>query len=179
MAEAWRSVKCSFLASASKPGVRKWILEISPFIRQALASFKLLDPRRIAMIRSITSQAAIRPSCTSFLSSSFWRRTWYFFLVFTCWKSRKCFKIPRRVRVSGLPPAMASMLTPKVSSSFVFLYRRLMILSTSASLRSSRTIRIPSLFDWLEISTTSGSFLLSTSSATSIRNLLIPAPIMV
>jgi DNA gyrase subunit B len=62
---------------------------------------------------------------------------------------------------------------------FVFLYKIFLIFSTSASFFSSRTMRIPSLLDWLDISVTSVSFLDSTRSATSIRNLLIPAPIMV
>ena len=90
-------------------------------VRQARASFKFFDPLSTAMIRSMQSQAAISPSWTSCRSRSFCSRTWYFFSVFWYWKSRKFFRMPRRLKVSGRPPAMASMFTPKVSSSFVFL----------------------------------------------------------
>ena len=41
------------------------------------------------------------------------------------------------------------------------------------------TMRMPSLEDWLVMSTISCVFLVSASAATSIRNLPMPAPIMV
>ena len=56
---------------------------------------------------------------------------------------------------AGLPFATASIFTPKVSSSFVFLYKRFLSASTSAPFLSSKTILIPSFDDWLVISTIS------------------------
>ena len=47
----------------------------------------LLLPRRISMIRSITSHALIRPSCTSRRSISLRRRFWYLRVATSNWKS--------------------------------------------------------------------------------------------
>ena len=54
-----------------------------------------------------------------------------------------------------------------------------MIRSISAPFFSSSTIRMPSLSDWFEMSTISGSFFASTNSATSCMNFMMPWPIMV
>ena len=49
----------------------KVILSVTTSVRHALASFTFLLPRRISIIRSMTSHALINPSCISFLSNSF------------------------------------------------------------------------------------------------------------
>ena len=131
------------------------------------------------MIRSITSHALIRPSCTSRRSISLRRRFWYLRVATSNWKSTWCSITCLRLNVSGLPSATASMLTPNVSSKRVFLYSRFVIRSTSAPFFSSSTMRVPSFEDWLEMSTISGAFLLSTSPATSFRNFPMFAPIIV
>ena len=74
---------------------------------------------------------------------------------------------------------MASIFTPNVSSSLVFLYSIFVSFSTSAPFLSSSTILIPFLSDAFEISTISFVFLFSTSEITSDINLLILAPIIV
>ena len=125
------------------------------------------------------SHALIRPSLISLLSSSFFRSVWYFLVLSSYWKSIWCLIIFLNPKVSGLPSTIASMLTPNVSSSLVFLYKRLIRLSTSAFFLSSNTIRIPSLEDSLEISTTSVVFFVSIRSTTSDINLPILAPIIV
>ena len=150
-----------------------------PSTRHFFTCSRFLLPRRISMIRSITSQALIRPSCTSCFSSSLSRSVWYFLVVISktksTWYSMICF----RLSVSGRPSATASILTPKVSSRRVFLYSILVRFSTSVSFFSSSTIRIPSLEDWFEISTMSVVFFVSTRDATSLRNLPMFAPSMV
>ena len=73
------------------------------------------------MIRSMTLQALIRPSCTSLRSSSLASRLLYFLVAIWNWKSTLAFRMAFSPMVSGLPSQMASMLTPKVSSSLVFL----------------------------------------------------------
>ena len=78
MADACFSVKQSLDASFFDFCVLKVIFSVSPLIRQDLASFKLLLPRRISIIKSIISQALIRPSLISFCSNSFLRRVSYF-----------------------------------------------------------------------------------------------------
>ena len=131
------------------------------------------------MIRSITSHALIRPSWTSCFSSSLSSSVWYLRVVISntksTWYSIICF----RLNVSGLPSATASIFTPNVSSRRVFLYSILVRFSTSVSFLSSSTIRMPSLEDWLEISTISVVFFVSIRDATSFRNLPMFAPSMV
>ena len=87
--------------------------------------------------------------------------------------------IPLRSSVSGRPSTIASIFTPNVSSSFVFLYKRFFKRSTSAPFRSSNTIRIPSLEDSLEISRISVVTLFSMSAMVSDKNLEILFPIIV
>ena len=86
--------------------------------------------------------------------------------------------IPLRSSVSGRPSTIASIFTPNVSSSFVFLYKRFFKRSTSAPFRSSNTIRIPSLEDSLEISKISVVTLFSMSATVSDKNLEILFPII-
>ncbi len=74
---------------------------------------------------------------------------------------------------------MASMFTPKVSSSFVFLYKIFLILFISAFFLSSRAILMPSLEDSFVMSVTSASFFVSISSTISEINFPMLAPIMV
>ncbi len=178
MAFACFSVKLSWEAITFDSLERNFIPVVFPSVRQAFAMALSLEPRRISITRSITLQALINPSWISFRSLSFSRRVVYFLAATWNWKSTLYLIICLSPITSGLPSAMASIFTPKVSSRRVFLYSILTKLSASASLRSSITIRMPSLEDWLEISTISGAFLLSARAATSIRNLAMFAPIM-
>ena len=152
---------------------------VSPFVRQFSASFRFLEPRITAITRSMMLQAAIRPSWISRLPSSFSRSTRYFRSRISCWKRSHSARILGRLMTSGLPSQMASILTPKVSSSFVFLYRIFRILSMSASFLSSMKMLTPSPAVAFPISVISGSFFASTSSAVSDMNFPMPAPIMV
>ncbi len=179
IADAWRSVKSSFAACLRDFSLRNLIAPVSPFIRQFFASFIFLLPRKISIIRSITSQARISPSCTSFFSCSFASSVLYFLVASSYWNSTWWRIIGTMPIVSGLPFATESMLTPNVSSSFVFLYKRLHKFSISAPRRSSSTMRMPSLDDWLEISTMSFVFFVSASVPTSFKNFPMPAPIIV
>ena len=70
MASAWRSVNRSMEAIFFEIFDLKVMLSVRPWVRQALASWTLRLPRRISMIRSITSQALMSPSWISFFSSS-------------------------------------------------------------------------------------------------------------
>ena len=74
---------------------------------------------------------------------------------------------------------MANILTPKVSSNLVFLYKPCNTLFASAPFLNSSTILIPSFEDWLEISVISGIFFVSTNVATSLKNFPMLAPIIV
>ena len=87
--------------------------------------------------------------------------------------------IPFKSNVSGRPLTIASILTPNVSSSFVFLYKRFLRRSTSAPFRSSRTILIPSFDDSFEISKISVVTLFSISDTISDKNLDMLFPIIV
>ena len=115
------SVKRSFAASRFDCSDLKLMLSVIPSVKQALASFTFLLPRRISMIRSMTSVALIRPSWISFLSRSFARSVWYLRVASSYWKFTWWRMIGTIPIVSGFPSATANMLTPKVSSSFVFL----------------------------------------------------------
>ena len=170
MALAWFSENLSCWAMIPDSLDLKRIPSVFPSTRQAFAIARSLEPRRISMIKSMTLQAFIRPSCISLLLFSLARRFSYFLVVVSYWKSTLAFMISFSPRVSGLPSTMASIFTPNVSSSLVFLYSMLIKLSTSASLRSSMTIRMPSLEDWLEISLISCVFFVSARDATSERN---------
>ena len=121
IAVACASVNKSFAACLRDFSVRKLIPSVIPSDRHAFAIFKVLLPRIISIIKSITSTARIRPSWISFLSSSFSRSTLYLCSVFWYWNSMKLRRIPFKFKVSGLPSAIASILTPNVSSNFVFL----------------------------------------------------------
>ena len=121
MALAWASVNLSWEAITSDSRVLNLIPAVLPSTRQAFACCLSLEPLRISIIRSITLQALIRPSWISFLSCSFLRRLVYFLVASSNWKSVQAFRIFFMPMVSGLPSAMASILTPKVSSSLVFL----------------------------------------------------------
>ena len=156
--------------------VLKLIPSVFPVIRQSFAILRFLLPLSISIIRSIILQARMSPSLISLLSSSLFRSVVYFLVASSNWKSIWCVIICLSPSVSGLPSTIASMLTPNVSSSFVFLYSILMSLSTSTFFLSSKTMRIPSLEDSLDISCV---FLVSISSTTSDMNLPMPAPIMV
>ena len=169
----------SFEAAFSLTLVLKRIPSVTPSTRHFLTCSRFLLPRRISMIRSITSHALIRPSWISLFSCSLSRRVLYFLVVTSNRNSTWCSMICLRLNVSGLPSATASMFTPNVSSRRVFLYNMLVRFSTSVSFLSSRTIRIPSLEDWLEMSTMSVVFFVSTRDATSFRNLPIFAPSIV
>ncbi len=81
--------------------------------------------------------------------------------------------------VSGRPSETTSILTPKVSSSFVFRKSRFRTRSASAPFFSSMTIRMPSFDDWLDRSAISGAWRLSASAATSFMNFPMPAPTIV
>ena len=159
--------------------VLKLIPSVFPVIRQSFAILRFLLPLSISIIRSIILQARMSPSLISLLSSSLFRSVVYFLVASSNWKSIWCVIICLSPSVSGLPSTIASMLTPNVSSSFVFLYSILMSLSTSTFFLSSKTMRIPSLEDSLDISVMSCVFLVSISSTTSDMNLPMPAPIMV
>ena len=152
---------------------------VTPFTRQSLAWGRVLLPRRISIIRSMQSQALMRPSCISFFSRSLARRVLYFRVQISYWNSTEWRMTGTRPRVSGFPSATASILTPKVSSSRVFFMMRFSTASTSAPFLSSMTMRIPSLEDWFEISVISVVSRVSTSFATSFKNFPMPAPIMV
>ena len=86
MASAWRSVKRRLCASFWDCADLKAIPSVIPSVRQALAILTFALPRRISMIRSITSQAWINPSCTSFFSSSFASSVVYFLFASSYWK---------------------------------------------------------------------------------------------
>ena len=75
------SEKFRLLAYSSDSLLLNFILSVIPFIRQFLASLRLLLPRSISIIRSIISHALIRPSLISFCSISLLRSVVYF-LVF-------------------------------------------------------------------------------------------------
>ena len=92
-----------------------------PSTRQAFAMARSLDPRKISMTRSITLQALIRPSWISLRSCSLANRLVYFLVATSNWKSTLALMICFKPIVSGLPFAIASILTPKVSSRRVFL----------------------------------------------------------
>ena len=179
MAFAWFSVKCSFAAAFSDALVRKRIPSVAPFTRQFFTCSRFLLPLKISIIKSITSQALINPSWISCFSFSLESRVLYFRVVTSNWKSTWCSIICFKLKVSGLPFATASMLTPNVSSRRVFLYSILVRFSISVPFLSSNTIRIPSFEDWFEISTISVVFLDSTSPATSFKNFPMFAPIIV
>ena len=131
------------------------IPSVSPFMRHAFAIFWSRLPLNISIIRSITLQAFMSPCCISSFSCSFARSVSYFLFAISYWKLTWCLIIGTRPSVSGLPFATASIFTPKVSSSFVFLYKRFLSASTSAPFLSSKTILIPSFDDWLVMSTIS------------------------
>ena len=179
IAVVWRSVKRSSDAIFSDCADLKVILSVTPSVRHALASFTFLLPRRISIIRSMTSHALINPSCISFLSNSFFSNVWYFLVASSYWNFTWWRMIGTSPSVSGRPSATASIFTPNVSSNFVFLYSRLMRFCVSAPFRSSNTIRIPSLEDWFVISTISFVFLVSTRLYTSFKNFPMFAPIIV
>jgi len=73
------------------------------------------------MIKSMTLQALIRPSWISLFALSLASRFSYFRVVVSYWKSTLAFMISLSPIVSGLPFEIASIFTPKVSSSLVFL----------------------------------------------------------
>ena len=54
---------------------------VFPSTRQFFAIFLSLEPRRISMIRSMTLQALMRPSCISLRSISLARRLVYFLVA--------------------------------------------------------------------------------------------------
>ena len=81
IAEACFSVKSSLAAFFFEASVLNLIPSILPLIRQSFAILRLELPRRISIIRSIISQALIRPSLISLLASSLLRSVVYF-LVF-------------------------------------------------------------------------------------------------
>ena len=176
---ACRSVKCSCCAIISDAGFLNVILSVTPSVRHALASLILRLPRRISIMRSMTLQALIKPSWISFLSSSFARSVLYLRVAISYWNCTWWRMIGTIPIVSGLPSATASILTPKVSSSFVFLYNRFLSASTSAPFFRSKTMRIPSFDDWFVISTISEVAFVSTRFPTSFKNLPILAPIIV
>ena len=119
------------------------------------------------------------PSSISLFFSSFSRSFPNLLCKRSSWKERYSSNIRFNERVSGLPLAMASIFTGKLSSSLVFLYKMFLIRSISALFFSSRTIRMPCSPDWFEISVISVIFFSSQSCATSCINLLMPAPIIV
>ena len=121
IAVACRSVKFSFDASSFDFFDLKVMSSVAPVIRQFFAVSRRLDPLMISMIRSMISTARIRPSWTSRFSVSFARRFVYFRVLISFWNFREASRICFNPRTSGLPSAMQSMLTPKVSSNFVFL----------------------------------------------------------
>ena len=176
---AWRSVKFNPAACFFEASDLNWMPSVLPFTRQSFAIFKFLLPRRISIIKSIISQALINPSLISLLSSSLFKRVVYLRVAISYWKSIWCLIICFKPSVSGLPSTIASILTPNASSSFVFLYNTFFKYSTSAFFFNSSTMRIPSLEEALEISTTSVIFFVSIKSTTSEINFPIFAPIMV
>ena len=121
MAVACRSVKQRCLASSSEPRKRNFIFSVLPCIRHSLASRIFFAPRKISIIKSMTSQALIRPSCTSFFSSSLASNVLYLRVASSYWKSTWWRIMGTSPIVSGLPSATASILTPNVSSRRVFL----------------------------------------------------------
>ena len=179
IAVAWRSEKWSMEAVFSESLDLNLIPSVSPVIRHFFACLIFLLPRRISMIKSMTSQALIRPSWISHLSCSFFSRVVYLRVASSYWNCTLWRITDTSPIVSGFPLATASIFTPKVSSSRVFLYKRLHRFCASAPFFSSMTIRMPALEDWLEISTISDVFFVSTRLYTSFRNLPIFAPIMV
>ena len=179
MAFACFSVKFNCCAIREDSFDRNRIPSVTPLVRQFLTIVLSLEPRRISMIRSMILHARIRPSWISLFSSSLFRSVVYFRVAISYWKATFCAMMLFSPSVSGLPPAIAIMLTPKVSSRRVFLYNRFLKFSTSVSFFSSMTMRIPSLEDWLEMSSISGAFFCSYSAATSCRNFPMFAPIIV
>ena len=173
------SVKESFDALFCEADDLNLISSVLPFTRHSFAILRFLLPLNISIIRSIISHALISPSLISLLSSSFLRSVLYFLVLSSYWKLIWCSIIFLIPRVSGFPSTIASIFTPNVSSSLVFLYKRLIRLSTSAFFFNSRTILIPSFDDSLEMSTTSLAFLASIRSTTSEINLPILAPTIV
>ena len=155
------------------------IPSVSPEIRQFFACLRLVLPLRISIIRSMILHAFIRPSLISLLSYSFLRRVVYFLVLISYWNSTLYLIMSLSPRTSGLPSAIVSILTPKVSSNLVFLYKRCSSFLTSAFFFSSSTILMPSLEDSLEISVISCVFFVSIRSTTSDINLPIPVPIIV
>ena len=87
-----------------------------PLTRQSFAILRLALPRNISIIRSIISQALIRPSLISLLAFSFSRSVVYFLVASSYWKLMWCFIISLIPKVSGLPSTIASIFTPNVSS---------------------------------------------------------------
>ena len=182
IASACISVKSKVFAIFLSSAIRYLTLSTLPVIKHSFASAFVLLPLIVSITASKTSIALIKPSCTSAFSFSFVSIVVYF-RWFTSnkklmWYSNADFK----ERVSGRPSAIASMLTPKVSSSFVLLSRIVLIFSASSSdtfFFKSRTILMPSFDDWLEISTISGICFESTNNATSFKKFAIPAPIIV
>ena len=182
IASACISVKSKVFAIFLSSAMRYLILSILPVIKHSFASAFVLLPLIVSITASRTSIALIKPSCTSAFSFSFVSIVVYFLWFTSNRKLMWCSSADFKERVSGRPSAIASILTPKVSSSFVLLSRIILILSASSSdtlFFKSRTILIPSFEDWLEISTISGICFESTSIATSFKRFAMPAPIIV
>ena len=152
MASACLFVKSRVFAAFSEVLVLNFMPSVFPSTRQASAIALSLLPRRISMIRSMQSQAFISPSWTSFFSLSLFRSVVYLRLASSYWNSTWCLMIGTIPRVSGRPSQTQSILTPNVSSSFVFLYSRFIKFSKSAPFLRSMTILMPSFEDWFEIS---------------------------
>ncbi len=121
MASAWGSVNWSCAAIAIEAFVLNRMPSVFPRTRQSFACWRLFDPRRISITRSITLTALMRPSWISRFFFSSARRFSYLRLVTSKEKSTLARRTALRLMVSGRPLWIASMLTPKVSSSFVFL----------------------------------------------------------
>ena len=150
-----------------------------PDIRQRFATGTLSEPRMTSMIKSIISHAFNKPSNSSALFFCWRSKTEYLRWMISRWKSSHVCRISLKDMVSGFFFLIANRLTPNVSSNFVFLYKIFVIRSISAPLRSSNTMRMPSLFVWLEMSMISGNVLSVTRDATSFKNLLMPEPTIV
>lgn len=181
IASACFSVKHRNFASASEPLNLNLIFDVSPCMRHAFASATFVLPRSISMIRSMQSTAVRSPILISLISSCCARSFLYFVSYRPYLKSVYTFSIFLSPMTSGLPLLMQLIFTPNVSSRAAFLYNILMMFCISSSevpFFTSIHRHSPFLSPLSAISTTAGSSLFLTSSATVSRNLAVP-PIIV